>query len=87
MVTVRIPSLLQPLTGGAKVVQASGATVRELFNNLDRDYPGMGARLVEDGALRSELAVAVDGVITPLGLLQPLGENSEVVIMPAIGGG
>jgi hypothetical protein len=47
----------------------------------------VGARLVEDDALRSELAVAVDGVITPLGLLQPLGENSEVVIMPAIGGG
>lgn len=87
MVTVRIPSLLQPLTSGAKVVEASGATVRELFNNLDRDYPGIGARLVEDGALRGELAVAVDGVITPLGLLQPLGADSEVVIMPAIGGG
>ena len=87
MATVHIPSLLQPLTGGAKVVDARGGTVRELFNELDHAYPGIGARLVEDGALRSELAVVVDGVVAPLGLLQKLAPDSDVVIMPAIGGG
>ena len=87
MVTVRIPSLLQPLTGGAREVCASGKTVREVFADLDRAYPGMGDRLVEDGALRPELAVAVNGEISPLGLLQTVPDNSELVIMPAIGGG
>jgi molybdopterin converting factor small subunit len=87
MVTVRIPSLLQTLTGGANEVCAQGATVREVFADLDRSYPGIGARLVEDGTLRPELAVAVNGEISPLGLLQPVADNSELVIMPAISGG
>jgi len=87
MAVVRIPSLLQPFTGGVAVVRLPGRTVREVFDALDRAYPGIAARLMEDGALRPELAVGVDGEIAPLGLLQPVKDESEIVIMPAVGGG
>jgi molybdopterin synthase sulfur carrier subunit len=87
MAVVRIPSLLQSLTGGTAVVELPGHTVREVFDALDRAYPGIGARLMEDGQLRPELAVGVDGEIAPLGLLQPVRDDSEIVIMPAVGGG
>ena len=50
-------------------------------------YPGMKDRLVEDGAIRPNLAVAVDGEIARMGLLEKVAENSEVHFVPAIGGG
>ncbi len=42
---------------------------------------------MEDGSLRPELAFAVDGETAELGLLQPVGERSEVLILPAMSGG
>jgi molybdopterin converting factor small subunit len=37
--------------------------------------------------LKSDVAVAVDGQIAQLGLLEPLRDRHEVVFMPAIAGG
>ena len=79
--------MLRDLTGGRSEVQVSGRTLREVVRSLDQQYPGMAARLLEDGRPRSEIAFAVDGVVADLGLLQPVEERSEVIIMPAISGG
>lgn len=87
MAMVQIPSLLRDLTAGRSAVHAAGRTLRQVVDSLDAAYPGIKARLVEDGAIRPELSFAVDGEITPLGLLQPVEENSEVVIVPAVSGG
>ncbi len=87
MATVFVPSLMQNLTGGKTRVQVSGATVRQVINNLDSEYPGMKARLVEDNRVKPNISVAVDGEVTPMGMLEKVGEDSEVHFLPAIGGG
>ena len=87
MATVFIPSLLQGLTGGQHTVQIEGSTVRQIVENLERGYPGIKERLVENNRIKSNIAVAIDGEVTPLGMLEKVGENSEVHFLPAIGGG
>jgi molybdopterin synthase sulfur carrier subunit len=87
LATVYIPALLQPLTGGRASVEAEGATVRQLIENLDRNFPGMRDRLLEQHRLRPNISVAVDGEVSPLGLLERVGPESEVHFVAAIKGG
>ena len=87
MATVFIPSLMQKLSDGNNRVQVEGTTVRQIVNNLDEQYPGFKDRLVEDGRIKGNISVAIDGEITPLGMLEKVGESSEVHFLPAIGGG
>ena len=87
MATVFIPSLMQSLTAGEHQVQVEGATVRQIVNNLDVAYPGMKERLVEGNRIKPNISVAIDGEITPLGMLEKVGESSEVHFLPAISGG
>lgn len=87
MATVFIPSLMQTLTDGEKQVRVEGSTVRQIINNLDGMYPGVKERLVEDDRVKPNISVAVDGEVTPLGMLEKVGEDSEVHFLPAIGGG
>jgi molybdopterin converting factor small subunit len=86
MAVVRIPALLRPLAGGIESVRASGATLRAVIDDLDRQHPGMRDRLIEDGMLRSEIAVAV-GADEVSDLNAPVAEDAEVHILPAIAGG
>ena len=87
MATVFIPSLMQSLTAGKHQVQVEGATVRQIVNNLDSAFPGMKERLVEGNRIKPNISVAIDGEITPMGMLEKVGENSEVHFLPAISGG
>ena len=87
MATVFIPSLMQSLTAGEHQVQVEGATVRQIVNNLDTAFPGMKERLVEGNRIKPNISVAIDGEITPMGMLEKVGENSEVHFLPAISGG
>ena len=88
MAVVWIPSLLRSLTGGLSEVRASGATVREVIEALEQTHPGLKARLVgEDGRLKPNLALVVDGVNSKQGLRHPLEENTEVHFVPAMSGG
>ena len=87
MATVFIPALMRKLTGGKATVEVSGANVREIVNNLEELHPGLKERLVDKWKLKSNINVAVDGQVTPLGMLEKVGENSEVHFLPAIGGG
>lgn len=87
MATAFIPTLLQPLTGGKSEVEVPGATVAEVIDNLERAWPGIGDRLMDAGRLRPNISVAVDGEVSPMGLLEPVGESSEVHFVAAIKGG
>ena len=87
MATVFIPALMQKVTDGNATVEVPGATVREVVNNLEEAYPGMKERLVDKFKIKPGINVAVDGQVTPIGLLEQVGEQSEVHFLPAVGGG
>ncbi|MDA0264314.1 MAG: MoaD/ThiS family protein [Chloroflexi bacterium] len=87
MATIFIPSMLRPLTGGVRQVECEARNVRQVIEFLDELYPGIKDRLVEDGEIRENLAVAIDGDVAIMGMLEKVGENSEVHFVPAIGGG
>lgn len=79
--------MLLALSGGVKQVKVDAANLRQVIDGLDLLYPGMKSRLLDEGQIRSNLAVAIDGEVARLGLLEKVGEASEVHFVPAIGGG
>ena len=87
MAKIFIPTMLQSLTAGTKQVDLQARNVRQVIEQLDEMYPGIKDRLVEDGEIRPNLAIAIDGDVAIMGLLEKVGENSEVHFIPAIGGG
>ena len=89
MPEVWVPPRLQQLTGGKQQVQVAGATVRQVINNLENDYPGTRELLIDPEVddLIPGIAVIVDGETSLLGLIERVQENSEVHFLPAIGGG
>jgi len=87
MATVFIPSLMRTLTDNKASVSVSGSSVREIVSNLEEMYPGIKERLVDKFKLKSGITVAVDGEISPIGILEKVSENSEVHFLPAVGGG
>ena len=89
-VKIHIPTPLRRFTHERAQVQVEGHTVREALDALERDCPGVRARLCEDtGALRRFVNVYLrDEDIRFLeGLETPLGDGAELVIVPAIAGG
>jgi sulfur-carrier protein len=87
MATAIIPSLLRKFTNGEERVTARGRNVRELIADLNRQFPGLASHLLEGDDLKPSIAVSVDGEIGPGGIMEPIGETSEVHFLPAIGGG
>jgi sulfur-carrier protein len=72
---------LRQYTGGVTEMHLDARSIRQLFIKLGERYPELAPHL-EDG-----LAVAIDGQIYQDALLEPIGENSEVHILPQIAGG
>ena len=87
MPTVFIPAMMQKLTEGQGSVELDGANVRELVNNLDKRYPGCRDWLVDGTELKPNISVAIDGAITPMGLLEEVDPDSEVHFVAALAGG
>ena len=87
MPTVIIPALLRKHTGGVDRVQVVGNSLGGLIVNLDKRFPGIASQLLQDGDLRPSIAVSIDGEMATYGLLERVGESSEVHFLPAIGGG
>ena len=87
MATIFIPTMLQKMTNGAQKVDIEVRNVRQVIERLEEIYPGIKDRLLEDGDIAPNIAVAIDGDVAIMGLLQRVGENSEVHFVPAIGGG
>jgi len=87
MTTVFIPALLRKLTGGKDRTSATGVTLRELINDLDRQFPGFRDRVVENGDLAGSVAVSINGEVITGGLSEPVPIDSEIHFVPAIAGG
>ncbi|MBU4266385.1 MAG: MoaD/ThiS family protein [Candidatus Altiarchaeales archaeon] len=89
-IKVRIPTPLAKLTGGKLEVRSEGRNVRELIDNLDRQYDGTKERLLdESGNVRRFVNIYVGGedIRFSEGLDTSVNEDSEVSIVPAIAGG
>ncbi len=88
--TVRIPTQLRTLSGGAAEVSIEGSTVGEVLANLDRDHPGFRDRLFDDGGqLRRFVNVflADEDVRFLKGLDTEVTAGQTLSIVPAVAGG
>ncbi len=88
--TVRIPTTLRPLSGGASSVQLEGSTLAEVLAGLESAHPGFRDRLLDDsGALRRfvNVFVADDDVRYLQGLETPVKDGDTISIIPAVAGG
>jgi molybdopterin synthase sulfur carrier subunit len=89
-VTVRIPTTLRPLSGGASSVQVEGATLAEVLKNLNVAHPGFADRLFDEaGNLHKFVNVFVsdDDVRYLDGLNTAVPAGETVSIIPAVAGG
>ncbi len=87
MPTVFLPAQLRPLAGGRESVEVRGTNVRQVIQSLDLLHPGLRDRLIDGDRLRPNISVAVDGVVSPLGLLEDTPPDSEIHFVAAISGG
>lgn len=84
---VRIPTPLRSYTDGAANVVADGDTLAALFEDLDRKFPGIRFRVIdEQGELRQHMNVFVDDERCR-DLSTRLDGIDEVVVMQALSGG
>ena len=86
---MRIPPTLRGETQGAREVEASGGTVRELLDDLTARFPALRGQLIEDEELAPFVNVYVEGedVRTKNGLETAVDESSTVILLPAMAGG
>jgi len=90
VIKVRIPTPLRPLTKNQGEVEASGATIAEIIDNLEANHPGIKGRMCDDtGELRRFVNIYVneEDVRFLKGKETPLKDGDEVSIVPAIAGG
>ena len=89
MSRVRIPPTLRSETNGEREVDANGATVRELIDDLTARFPSLRAQLLEDEELAPFVNVYVEGedVRTRDGLNTAVEDDATVILLPAMAGG
>lgn len=89
MVNVKIPTPLRRLTNQKGEVQIEGNTIIEIIDNLEKSYPGIKKRLLDEtGKVRKFINIYVgDEDIRFLQKEETKIEGKEVSIVPAIAGG
>jgi sulfur-carrier protein len=89
-IPVRIPTPLRKLTLNQEVVEAEGATIREVIDSLENNYPGLKERICDDqDRIRRFVNIFLnDEDIRFLKESEtPVKSGDEVSIVPAIAGG
>ena len=89
MSTVRIPPVLRETVGGARTVDAAGATVAAVLDDLFARHPALRDRVTDDGQLSRFVNVYVNDrdVRYREGLETPVGLDDTVILLPAMAGG
>ena len=84
---VLIPTPLRSYTGERSEVEADGATLAEVLADLDRRYPGIRFRMIdEQDAIRRHIRIWVNRDQVSM-LEVPLAASDEVIIFQALSGG
>jgi len=89
-VNVRIPTPLRKLTKDKDTVQAAGATVQDIIDSLEKQYPGLKERLCDErGELRRFVNVYLndEDIRFAQGRSTPVKDGDEISVIPAIAGG
>ncbi len=89
MTVVRIPPTLRSEVGGARQVEASGDTVREVLDDLVERHPALGPQILENGGIAPFVNVYVGGedVRTLDGLDTSVPDGETLILLPAMAGG
>ncbi len=89
MTVIRIPPTLRESTGGEREINGSGSTLRELLENVNEQYPSLGAKVYNGGEIARFVNVYVGGEDsrTLQGLETPVDESTTVILLPAMAGG
>lgn len=87
MPRVYLPVAARGLAGGIESVEVVGGRVLDLIDELERQFPGVKARLCAGNRLQPGIAAVINGSVASLGALQPVPESAEVHFLPALGGG
>lgn len=87
MTVVHVPSPLYSYTGDRPKVTATGATLEEILDDLNRQFPGFKFRVVdEQDRIRPTILFWVGGQVTR-SILTLIGAADEVHIIAALSGG
>ncbi len=81
MVHVIAPSDCHQFTGGLTEFDVEADTVRRLISELEARFPGLG------DYVDRRMAIAIDGEIHQDAWFSPIRANSEIYLIPKIGGG
>lgn len=89
-VKIRVPAPLQKLTKNQVEIVANGANIKELIDDLEKNYPGIKERICDEtGKVRRFINIYVNE--EDIRFLQrdetPLKDGDVVSIIPAIAGG
>jgi molybdopterin synthase sulfur carrier subunit len=85
-----MPPILRQAVGGAREVDASGGTVREVLDDLTGRYPAIRTHLFDDGGgLNRFVNVYVNNEDVRLGggLDTVVAPDATVIVLPAMAGG
>ena len=86
-VRIRLASLLHSYTGGAKIIEVDAATVGEAIAALDRRFPGLAFRVIdEQGNIRPHMNIFL-GQEAVRDLATAVTVGSEIYIVGALSGG
>ena len=84
---VRIPTPLRSYTGQQSAVEAEGTTVDAVLADLDRQFPGLRFRMVdEQNHVRKHMKIWVNEDACR-DLSTPVTDADEITIMQALSGG
>ncbi len=84
---VRLPTPLIEYTNGARDVTGEGATLDALLQNLDRQFPGIRFRMIdEQGNVRAHIRLFVNAELER-SLSARLRDSDEILIVAALSGG
>ena len=84
---VLLPTPLASYTAGKREVEAEGATLAELLADLDRRYPGIRFRMIdEQDGVRPHMRFCVNRVLVR-SIAVALAPDDEVLVVAALSGG
>ena len=84
---VTLPTPLVEYTDGAREVEAAGDTLDDLLRDLDRQYPGIRFRMIdEQERIRAHIKLFVNAELER-SLDAPLTGQEHIIIVAALSGG